>query len=94
MTRYPFLKHVLVCTGGRCNDPARGDERGELIRAELKDLNRELGRKPVVRVCAVSCLDLCDDGPNMVIWPGGDVFSGLDRKKAKEIYLEATRDLE
>ncbi len=83
MSRYPFLKHVLVCTGARCNNENRGDERGELIRTELKDLNRSLGRKPTVRVCSVSCLDLCDYGPNMIIYPEGDVFSGLTRETAK-----------
>ena len=81
--KYP-LKHVLVCTGERCNNPDRGEERGEFIQAELKDLNKKLGRKPTVRVCRVSCLDLCDYGPNMII--EGTVYSHLDRAKAKAAY--------
>lgn len=81
--KYP-LKHVLVCNGDRCNNPDRGEERGEFIQAELKDLNRKLGRKPTVRVCKVSCLDLCDFGPNMII--EGTVYSHLTREKAKAAY--------
>ncbi len=81
--KYP-LKHVLVCIGEHCNDPARGEERGECIQAELKDLNRKLGRKPTVRVCKVSCLDLCDYGPNMII--EGTVYSHLTRETAKAAY--------
>ena len=81
--RYP-LKHVLVCNGERCNDPDRGEERGEFIQAELKDLNKKLGRKPTVRVCKVSCLDLCDYGPNMII--EGTVYSHLTREKARAAY--------
>ena len=81
--KYP-LKHVLVCIGDRCNDPDHGKERGEYIQADLKDLNKKLGRKPTVRVCKVSCLDLCDFGPNMII--EGTVYSHLDREKAREAY--------
>jgi NADH:ubiquinone oxidoreductase subunit E len=82
--KYPFEKHFLVCTGARCNDSSRGDDRGELIRDELKDLNKKLGRKPTVRVCSVSCLDLCDFGPNMIV--DGIVYSHLDPKKAIKVY--------
>lgn len=81
--KYP-LKHVLVCSGERCNDEKHGQDRGECIRAELKDLNKKLGRKPTVRVCSVSCLDLCDYGPNMII--EGTVYSHLDVRKAMAAY--------
>lgn len=92
--KYPFEHHFLVCTGARCNDPERGDERGETIRSELKDLNRALGRKATVRVCGVTCLDLCDYGPNMIVYPEGDVFSHLDRGAAKKIYADVNGDEE
>ncbi len=84
--KYPFERLFLVCTGERCNDPARGDERGEIIRAELKDHNKRMGRKPTVRVCAVSCLDFCDYGPNMVVHPSGELHSGLNRARARDVY--------
>jgi (2Fe-2S) ferredoxin len=85
--KYPFERHVLVCTGGRCNAPANGEDRGEVIRSELKDLNRRLGNKARVRVCSTSCLDLCDYGPNIVVWPQGRVYSHLDRDSARRVYL-------
>ncbi len=84
--RYPFEKLFLVCTGERCNNPDRGKDRGEFIRADLKDLNKTLGRKPTVRVCAVSCLDLCDHGPNMIAEPDGTVYSHLTRDAAIAVY--------
>lgn len=80
--KYPFQKLFLICTGERCNDEKRGEE----IRAELKELNKKLGRKPTVRICAVSCLDLCDYGPNMVVEPAGTVYSHLNRKTARAVY--------
>lgn len=84
--KYPFQKLFLVCTGARCNDPDRGKDRGEVIRDELKDLNKKLGRKPTVRVCSVSCLDLCDYGPNVVVHPEGTVYSHLTRDTARAVY--------
>ena len=82
--RYPFEKHFLVCGGERCNNPNRGIERGETIREMLKDHNKKMGRKPTVRVCAVSCLDLCDHGPNMIV--DGIVYSHLTRETAEAVY--------
>ena len=84
--RYPFEKLFLVCTGERCNDEKRGEEGGLAIREELKAMNKALGRKRTVRVCSVSCLDLCDHGPNMVVEPGGTTYSHLDRELAKAVY--------
>lgn len=89
--KYP-LKLFLVCTGKRCNADERGIERGELIREELKDHNKRLGRKPTVRICAVSCLDLCEHGPNMVVQPGGTVYSHLNRSTARAVYDAETGD--
>jgi (2Fe-2S) ferredoxin len=77
--QYPFTKLFLICAGKRCQ--------GEAIQEELKALNKQLGRKPTVRVCQVSCLDLCDHGPNMVVQPGGSVYSHLDRERAAQVYL-------
>jgi predicted metal-binding protein len=84
--KYPFQKLFLVCTGERCNNLNRDVERGECIAAELKDLNKKLGRKSTVRVCRVSCLDLCDHGPNMIAEPGHTVYSHLTRELAAEVY--------
>ena len=84
--RYPFEKLFLVCTGPRCSGERAGEEVGAAIQTELKDHNKKLGRKPTVRVCQVSCLDLCDHGPNMVVQPGGTVYSHLTRERARAVY--------
>ncbi|MBV9494117.1 MAG: (2Fe-2S) ferredoxin domain-containing protein [Acidobacteria bacterium] len=83
---YPFEKLFLVCIGDRCNNDSHGKDRGEVIAAELKDLNKQMGRKGVARICRVSCLDLCDHGPNIVVEPGNTVYSHLDRSDAEKVY--------
>jgi (2Fe-2S) ferredoxin len=92
MMKYPFEKLFLICTGDRCNDKKLGDDRGEEIRAELKAHNKALGRKRTVRICAVSCLDLCDYGPNIVVQPGGTTYGALDLRKARAVYDAETGD--
>lgn len=84
--KYPFEKLFLVCIGDRCNSDENGENGGAAIQSELKQHNKKLGRKPVVRVCAVSCLDLCDHGPNMVVEPDGTVYSHLTKKRARAVY--------
>ena len=84
--KYPFQKHFVVCIGKHCNNLDRGIERGEVIQQELKDHNKKLGRKPTVRVCKVSCLDLCDHGPNMIVYPEATVYSHLTRELARAAY--------
>lgn len=90
--RYPFEKLFLVCIGKSCNDLAHGQDRGECIQEALKAHNKALGRKESVRVCRVSCLDLCDHGPNMIVEPEGSIFSHLDLEKARRVYDGALGD--
>jgi len=89
--KYP-MKLFLVCTGERCNAAARGEECGLKIRDLLKDTNKKMGRKPTVRVVSVSCLDLCDHGPNMLVEPEGTVYSHLTRELAVAAYQGAMGD--
>ena len=91
--KIPYKKVFFICTGERCNNPDRGEERGEFIRADLKKLNKELGRKKTVRVCAASCFDLCDEGPNIVVYPEGEWHSHQNRASALELYRRETEDI-
>ncbi|HYO75857.1 MAG TPA: (2Fe-2S) ferredoxin domain-containing protein [Thermoanaerobaculia bacterium] len=90
--KYPFETLFLICTGARCNDAKHGNERGELIREELKAHNKTLGRKATVRICAVSCLDLCEHGPNIVVQPCGTTYSAMNRERGRAVYDAETGD--
>ena len=83
--KYPY-KHILVCIGDRCNADKHGDERGQCIAEMLKAHNKAMGRKASVRICRVSCLDLCDHGPNMIVEPDGTVYSHMNLEKARALY--------
>lgn len=76
----PFAKTVFVCTnareGGRvaCGNPGRGGL--ELCEA-LKHAVKEKGLKGRIRVARSGCLDLCEQGPNAFVYPGGEWLSGV-----------------
>ena len=64
------------------------------IRDLLKDHNKKMGRKPSVRVVSVSCLDLCDYGPNIVVHRDDRVYSHLTRELANAVYAGEMGDAE
>lgn len=82
----PYRKTVFVCAHARaegrvaCGNPGRGG--AELCEA-LKDGVKRLGLKGKVRVARSGCLDLCEQGPNAFVYPGGRWLSGLKPEDAE-----------
>ncbi|MBI5630593.1 MAG: (2Fe-2S) ferredoxin domain-containing protein [Elusimicrobia bacterium] len=71
----PYRKTIFVCTNKRddgrsaCANPGRGgDEIYEALKREVK----KAGLKGQVRVVRSGCLDLCERGPNLFIYPSGE----------------------
>ena len=69
-----FTEHLFVCCNRRaeghprgCCDPAGTDALRNAFKTELK--KRELG--PLVRANSAGCLDQCELGPVVVIYPQG-----------------------
>ena len=75
----PYRKTVFVCVNQRaegrvaCANPGRGGL--ELCEA-LKDEVKKAGLKGKVRVARSGCLDLCEKGPNLFVYPDGQWLSG------------------
>ncbi len=68
-----YRKHIFCCTNKRADGHPRGccEERGaSKLRGHLKAKVNMLGIKDV-RVNASQCLDRCELGPTMVIYPEG-----------------------
>ena len=68
-----FDAHIFVCTNRRPDGHARGScaARGsERLRDYMKARARELGL-PRVRVNGAACLDRCELGPCVVVYPEG-----------------------
>ena len=83
-----FTHHVFVCGNQRqCGHP-RGccdPEGNNLLRNELKAAikSRQLG--PLVRVNSAGCLDQCELGPAMVVYPQGVWYGNVQRSDIQRI---------
>jgi (2Fe-2S) ferredoxin len=68
-----YEAHVFCCTNRRPAGHPRGccaERNGEALRDHMKARARELGLKNV-RINNSGCLDRCELGPTMVIYPEG-----------------------
>ncbi len=83
-----FKHHVFFCTNQRaegemcCNSHGAND-----IRAYAKDRVKALGEAVPgkVRINSAGCLDRCDQGPVMVIYPEAVWYTYVDREDVDEI---------
>jgi (2Fe-2S) ferredoxin len=85
-----YRAHVFVCTNERPEGHPRGccKARGaEALRDHMKAKAKALGLKDV-RINAAGCLDRCELGPTLVIYPEG-VWYRAETKEQIDRILEA-----
>ena len=75
----PYRKIVFVCTNERSSDgPPCCSGRGSVgLHAELKARVKALGLGRVIRVSKSGCLNLCAQGPNIMVFPDNTWYSGV-----------------
>jgi (2Fe-2S) ferredoxin len=83
-----FERHIFVCTNQREPGSARGccnpTGEGELQKAFKRRLG-ELGLKGKVRANKAGCLDQCEHGPNVVVYPEAVWYGGVHLEDVEEI---------
>jgi (2Fe-2S) ferredoxin len=70
----PYERHVLVCTNRRPPESPRGScaaKGSEELVAAFKREVAARGLTGVVRANASGCLDACEHGPSVVVYPEG-----------------------
>jgi (2Fe-2S) ferredoxin len=70
----PFKRHIFICINQRPKDDPRGccaDRGSEKLHAHFKSETKRLNLKGLVRANKAGCLDHCDLGPTVVIYPEG-----------------------
>ena len=83
-----FEHHLFVCTNRRqdgsqcCADLGAAE-----ARAYLKKRCKELGihGKGKVRINNAGCMDRCEEGPVLVVYPQGTWYTWVDREDLDEI---------
>ena len=82
-----FAAHIFVCTNRRQDGHPRGccaASGSEKLRDFMKARAKELSI-PAVRVNSAGCLDRCEFGPAMVIYPEGVWYRPRTREDVEEI---------
>lgn len=83
-----FDLHVFVCTNrkeeGKISCAPQG---GEAICEEMKKLSKSTPelRAKKIRVNKSGCLGICEEGPNIVVYPEGTWYTGVKQEDVKEI---------
>ncbi len=83
-----FEKHVFVCTNLRPDGHPRGccsSKAGEAIREALKEAVKQHGLKRRVRINGAGCLDHCEHGPTIVVYPEGTWYGFVTLADVPEI---------
>lgn len=86
---YWTQKHVLVCTASHCAQKGSNDLIGRL---RLEIVRKKLDAEILVNNCGT--IDLCDIGPNVVIYPDNVILSGVTAKDVPALvrYLRGEGD--
>jgi (2Fe-2S) ferredoxin len=86
-----FTHHIFICTNRR--DPASGRrccnaDGSEALRSAFKKEVERRGLKPLVRANASGCLDQCELGPTVVIYPQAIWYGGVQVSDVPRIVEE------
>jgi (2Fe-2S) ferredoxin len=84
----PFDKHVFSCTNERPGAHPRGGcgpARGEALHKAFKRALADLGLGRSIRANTAGCLDRCEHGPTVVVYPDGVWFGGVTPDDVPEI---------
>lgn len=84
-----FDKHIFVCENVRPAGHPRGccAEKGSAaVRARFKALIRDHGLKSTVRANMAGCLDRCEDGITVVVYPDAVWYGRVRLEDVDEIF--------
>ena len=82
-----LARHLFVCVGPDCVDPAEGQKTWEYLKRRLKELNLAGAEGPVYRT-KCQCLRMCTRGPIAVVYPEGAWYRDVSPDNAERIIRE------
>jgi (2Fe-2S) ferredoxin len=78
----PYARVIFVCTNVREDDsrPSCGHRGAMEICERLKEEVKKRGLKGKIRAMKSGCMDFCEAGPNVMVFPDGVWHSGVTEK--------------
>ena len=82
-----LTRHLFICLGPDCVDPAAGEETWTYLKDRMKALNIAGPDGPCYRT-KCQCLRICTDGPICVVYPEGTWYAHVTPANAERIIQE------
>ena len=85
-----FTKHIFICTNQRAEGQRKscGEACGMELVHSFKEILKEKGLNKIFRAQRAGCLDACDFGPSIVVYPDGIYYGGVKPEDVLEIVEE------
>ncbi len=90
-----YQRHIFICTNKREPGHPKGccfEKGSEELRRLFKIKLKERGLSGVVRANTSGCLDACEFGPTVVIYPDGVWYGGVTANDVNEIIDQHIRE--
>ncbi len=82
-----IVRKVFICTNGKCASSGTAHEIYEKLMAMIHERGLDEYDAPLRVKCLVSgCLDVCENGPVMVVHPGATYYQRVDPKALQRIF--------
>lgn len=85
-------RRVVLCRGEYCNLGRRADKIYQKLQPLIDELNGDT-YPPCIRLETASCLSMCGQGPNIVVYPEDVSFNKLDESTVEAIIRQHLQHL-
>ncbi len=81
------VRKVFICNNGKCAATGTANEIYETLLGMIQERGMDEYDAPLRVKCLISgCLDVCENGPVMVVHPGATYYKNVDRDALQRIF--------